>query len=306
MIRHARISRDRSRTIAARLLALLFALPLVATATIEVTDDRGETLVLDAPARRVISLSPHLTENLFAIGAGDRLVGVTSFSNYPPAALDIEIIGTYKDFDIERIIELEPDVVFGWISGNPATPIERMQAIGLPLFLTEPREPEHVAGEIERLGIITGLVEQSATVADTFMRRIDDLRTRYSNRSPVTVFYQVWNEPLITLGGDHLISKLIAGCGGVNVFAGLSALAPRVGVESVLERNPEAIITGGMGTRRPEWLDEWKRYEFLRAAADDNLFHVHPDLVQRHTTRLAEGMQALCEQIDTVRRRRAR
>lgn len=304
MTRATAILRERRAALAALLCAWLLAVPVVAAAAIEATDDRGATLVLDAPAHRIVSLSPHLTENLFAIGAGDRLVGVTSFSNFPPAALDIEIIGTYKDFDIERIVALEPDVIFGWISGNPAAPIARMEAIGLPLFLTEPREPEHVADEIERLGRITGLESQAGRVAESFMRRIRDLRSRYASRPPVSVFYQVWNEPLITLGGDHLISKLIAGCGGANVFSDLTSLAPRVGVESVLERNPEAIITGGMGERRPEWLDEWKRYEFLRAAANDNLFHVHPDLVQRHTTRLAEGMEALCEQIETVRQRR--
>ena len=143
-------------------------------------------------------------------------------------------------------------------------------------------------------------------VADAFMENISRLRNRYADREVVRVFYQIWNEPVITLGGDHLISKLITDCGGVNIFADVSSLAPRVSIESVLERDPEAIITGGMGDQRPAWLDEWKRYDFLSAARNEHLFHVHPDLVQRHTTRLADGMRILCEQIDTVRRQRAR
>ncbi len=296
---------------ARRRLATGFALWLalwlattVATAEIRVPDDRGETLVLDAPATRIISLAPHLTENLFAIGAGDSLVGVTTYSNYPPAAARIEIIGTYKDFDIERIVELDPDVVLGWTSGNPDEPIRRMQRIGLPLFLSEPREPAHVAEELRKLGALTGREAVAGKVADDFMHRITALRARYAHRDPVTVFYEVWNDPLITLNGEHLISKLLTGCGAVNVFAELASLAPRVSVEAVLERDPEAIITGGMGDRRPEWLADWLRYDFLRAAARDNLFHVHPDLVQRHTTRLADGMAALCELVETARGRR--
>ncbi len=289
----------------------LFALALVlllaagqALAVVSAVDDRGRTLHLEQPARRIISLAPHLTENLFAIGAGDRLVGVTTFSDHPPGARRIEIIGTYKDFDIERIIELDPDVVFGWISGNPAEPVARMDALGLPMFLTEPREIEHVAGEILRLGHLTGLDAEARRVAADFEARIDSIRRLYSKRDIVPVFYQVWHDPLITLSGDHLISKLITGCGGRNVFDDIDALAPRVGVEAVLARDPEAIITGGAGNVRPEWLDEWHRYGFLLAAKRDNLFHVNPDIVQRHTTRLADGMAALCEIIDTARRRR--
>ncbi len=284
----------------------LFAATVVyafAAADVRVVDDRGKLLQLEAPARRIISLSPHLTENLFAIGAGERLVGVTTFSNYPPPAKDIEVIGTYKDFDMERIVELEPDVVLGWLSGNPSGPVGRMEALGLRVYLTEPREPAHVADEIRRLGAITGRERAAARIAEEFMERISNLRRIYGSREPVRVFYEVWNDPLITLNGEHLISKLISGCGGINVFADLPSLAPKISMESVLERDPEAIITGGMGERRPEWLDEWKRFEFLRAVQHGNLFHVHPDLVQRHTTRLADGMATLCEQIDTVRRR---
>lgn len=273
-------------------------------ADIRVTDDRGAVIVLDRPATRIVSLTPHLTENLFSLGAGDRLVGVTTFSNHPPAARDIEIIGTNRDFDIERIAQLQPDIVLGWISGNPSEPVSRIERLGLPVYLTEPRDAEDLASELTRLGVLTGLSENATRVADRFMQRILELRSRYSGRDPVAVFYEVWNDPLITLNGEHIVSKLLHDCGAYNVFGDLATLAPKVSVEAVLARDPEAIITGGMGDKRPEWLDDWERYDFLRAVRHDNLFHVHPDLTQRHTIRLAQGMEAMCESIETARQRR--
>lgn len=295
---------NRGRRLAAALLLTLAATAAHGQAQVRVVDDRETEIFLARPAERIVSLTPHLTENLFAIGAGGRLVGVTTFSNHPPAARQIEIIGTYVDFDIERILELEPDVVVGWISGNPTEPVRKIERLGIPVYLTEPRSPEDVASELLRLGRLTGLSDNAERVAHRFLERIDGIRERYSHRDEVGVFYEVWNDPLMTLNGEHLVSKLLEGCGGFNVFSDLEALAPTVGVESVLDRNPEVIIAGGMGEHRPQWLDEWGRYPFLLAVERNNLFHVHPDLVHRHTTRLADGMEALCGFIEAARRKR--
>jgi iron complex transport system substrate-binding protein len=272
---------------------------------VEIEDSRGIRISLDRPAQRIISLAPHLTENLFAIGAGERLVGVTSFSDYPPEAANIEVIGSYKDFDIERIVELGPDLVVGWLSGNPVEAVAKLERLGVPVFLSEPRDPPDVAREIRLLGALTGLEPDAKRVSDRFMKTVSALSGKFARRSRVSVFYQVWSDPLITLNGDHLVSKLIDGCGGVNIFDELAPLAPRVSIESVIERNPEAIITGGTGAESPNEFNAWKRFPFLIAVQRDNLFHVNADLLQRHTTRLAQGMADLCEQIDRARARRA-
>ena len=251
--------------------------------------------------RRIVALAPHLTENLFAIGAGSLLVGVASFSDYPPKAGDIEVIGSDREFDIERIVELQPDLVVGWLTGNPAEATRKLEALGITVFLSEPGDPGDVADEIRTLGLLTGRETEATRVADRFLERISALRQRFASRAPVSVFYEVWGDPLITLNGDHLVSTLIEGCGGVNVFADLDALAPRIGVESVIRRNPDVIIAGGAGARRPDWLDDWNRFPFLEAVRRGNVFHVNADLVQRHTTRLAAGMAELCERIDRAR-----
>lgn len=269
---------------------------------IEVTDDRGKLIELNTPALRIISLAPHITENLFAIGAGDNIVGVTSYSNYPEAANDIELVGTYKQFDVEKIIVLEPDITIGWVSGNPDRQVKLIERFDIPVFLSEPRSFQDVAEEIRKLGQLTGNNQIASRVANDFLGEIESLSTQYGNKQPLDVFYQVWDNPMITLNGEHLVSRLIEGCGGRNVFASLPSLAPRISTEAVIEKDPDVIIASGVGSRPPEWLDEWYSFAFLKAVGKSNLFHVNPDLIERHTVRLADGMKAVCQILETARK----
>jgi iron complex transport system substrate-binding protein len=275
----------------------LFAEPLV------LQDGRGKSIRISQPVARIVSLAPYITENLFAIDAGDLLVGVTQYSDFPAAANKIEQVGTYKSFDFERIVDLEPDIVIGWISGNPSAHISKLESLGLTVFLTEPQTPENVAEDLRALGQISGKISKANAVANKYLTRISALRQTYSRRPPVQVFYQVWNNPLITLNDQHIISNLIRGCGGINVFGSLNTLAPKVGLESILAKDPDTIIASGMDKSRPEWLDDWRRYDFMQAVKLGNLYHVHPDILQRHTIRLADGMSELCDRIDKARRK---
>ncbi len=281
-------------------LAVLWPLS-VARADVSVVDDRGATVALSSPAHRIVALSPHLVENLFAIGAGPRIVATVTHSDYPAAAAGIEVIGSFDGFDIERVLEISPDLVVGWLSGNRLTDLEQLERLGIPVFLSEPRSPGDVARELISLGRLTGLDAAAARTASAFTEAIARTRSSFSTRSTVRVFYQVWNEPVITLGGQHMLSALISDCGGVNVFQAVAELAPTVSVESVLERDPDVIIASGESESRPPWLDAWKRFEFLRPVRRHALFHIDPNLVQRHTTRLADGFARLCELIDAVR-----
>ncbi len=287
--------------------ALLFALygaaaPLAAATC--VVDDAGREVCLDAPPERIISLSPHATEQLFAVGAGERIVGTVSHSDYPPEAEAIPRVGGYNQLDLERIVAKEPDLVVGWQSGNPSAQLERIEALGVPLYISEPRGFEDVARGLERLGRITGRAEAGAAAAADFREELADLAATYAERDPVTLFYQIWERPLMTVSDAHLIGEAIALCGGDNIFGDSERLAPRIDEESVIAADPEAIGAGGMGEERADWLDDWREYGDLTAVRRDNLFFIPPSVIQRHTPRILEGTRKLCEVLEEARQRR--
>lgn len=275
------------------LLALCWCtLPLHAAVTVQ--DDTGRSVTLSQPAARIVSLAPHITEQLFAIGAGEKIVGAVEYSDYPEQAQAIPRVGGYSRLDLERILALEPDLVVGWQSGNDARAIERLQGLGVTLYLSEPRRLPDIADGMVRLGALAGVAEQAAQQASAFRERLDALRRQNGDRKPVTLFYQIWNRPLMTVSGRHLINDVIALCGGRNIFAELDALTPTVSVEAVLAADPEVIIASGMGAERPEWLDEWKRWSQLQAVRNGQLFVIDPNIIQRATPRLLQGAERMC------------
>lgn len=298
--RHSRAARARRLL----LCAVAAAWALAARAQIVVRDDTGAEVRLTQPARRIISLAPNVTEMLFAAGAGDRIVGTVEYSDYPPAAARIARIGTYTSVDLEAIVALEPDLVIGWKSGNPSVDRQALMRQGVAWFWSEPRRLEDIARDLERFGRLAGTSQAADSAAAAYRARLADLRQRYARRAPVRVFYQIWTDPPITVGGAQIISSVIGLCGGINVFGDLAALAPQVSVEAVLAADPEVIVASGMEPARPRWLDDWRRWPGLTAAARDNLFFIPPDLIQRHTPRLLEGAAQLCGDLDQARRRR--
>ena len=252
-------------------------------------------------ALRVVSLAPHLTEMLFEIGAGEQVVGTVNYSNYPAAALQIPQVGGYNRLDLEAIIARQPDLIVGWESGNAPTELAQLRRLGFELHVTEPRQLEDVASVMEQLGKLLGRESQATIRGEQFRIRLQQLRDQYRQQRPVRVFYQVWNRPLITINREQIISHVIELCGGENVFADLDALSPQISVEAVLERNPQVIIASGMGEARPEWLDAWSRFPMLQAVKRNNLYHVPPDILQRHGPRLVEGAEQLCKALQNAR-----
>ncbi|ATE62315.1 cobalamin-binding protein [Thauera sinica] len=295
------------RRTALRLFSLFLATlaAALAHAAVEVTDDTGRPLRLEHPAQRIVSLAPHITELLFAAGAGGKVVGVVAHSDYPPAAATLPQVGTYPRVDLEAVAALKPDLVIAWKSGNRDAHLERLAALGIPVYVNEPRSLEAVAQSLEQFGRLAGTGDVANAAAAAFRQRRAALAARYGTRPPVRLFYQVWNQPLTTINDEQVISDAIRLCGGVNVFGGLGPLAPRIGTEAVLAANPEAIVASGMADARPEWLDQWKRWPDLAASAAGNLYFIPPDLIQRHTPRLLDGAERLCAQLEEVRAKRA-
>ncbi len=279
---------------------LLVLLPVSAPA-LEVTDDTGQRVHLDKPARRIISLAPHITELLFAAGAGDAVVGAVSYSDYPPEATRLANVGSYESLNLEAIVALQPDLVVAWKSGNSGLQIEQLSRLGLPVFYSEPRRLEDIASNLQRLGRLAASENHANVAAARFSIHYRQLEARYSRAMPVRVFYEIWHRPLITVSGKHLISQVIKLCGGRNIFAGLAALAPTVNPEAVLAANPEVIIASGMATQRPEWLDRWRNWPQIAAVKHRQLYFIPPDLLQRQTPRVLEGAERLCEQLEQAR-----
>lgn len=283
-------------------MACLLALP--AHAEVNVVDDTGATVRLATPARRIVSLAPHVTEMLYVAGAGEKLVGVVDYSDYPEAAKALRRIGGYSKLDLEVIAALKPDLAIGWESGNSPASIARLRALGIPVHLSQPERIDDVARHLERYGELAGTQATARAAATAFRTRLAALREHYEQRPKVRTFYQVWKQPLLTVGGGQVISDAIRLCGGENVFADLKPLAPTVALEAVLAADPEAVVASGMDEARPEWLDDWRQWKNMTAVKRDNLFFVPPDLIQRHTPRIADGIERLCKHLDTARGRR--
>ncbi|MBK6510542.1 MAG: cobalamin-binding protein [Haliea sp.] len=268
---------------------------------IQVEDSLGRKLVLSQPAMRVVSLAPHLTEVVFAAGAGDQLVGAVAYSDYPKAAQAVPRVGSYDNVSVESLVALNPDLVLAWYSGNGPELIKRVESLGLNVFVFESKTMESVAESLRVVGTLTGNETTAAAAADAFLQQLSHLRDTYSTRQEISMYYQIWDEPLMTLNGDHLISDVVKLCGGRNVFADSPVLVSRISVESVIRADPQVIIASGMGEARPEWLDDWRKWTSMTAVKNKQLYFVPPDVLQRHTPRIIEGATLMCEKLQLAR-----
>jgi iron complex transport system substrate-binding protein len=279
---------------------LLAACTPVVAAAVSAFYDEGSTVTLSAPAARNVSLAPHATELLFAIGAGDSIVGTTEHADFPPEARSIPRVARAHGVDVERIAALRPDLVVVWGSGFPPGVIASVRRLGVPVFVSEPRTLADVAFSLQRLGMLTAHDGNSA--AEAFNAKIAALRTRYAHRHTVRVFYQVWANPLMTLSGRHVISEAIGLCGGQNVFAGLAPIAPQVSVEAVVAADPQVIITAEPGAQPGDALGMWRRFPTLSATRHGQFYTLDADRMNRHGPRLADEIEVLCAAIEQTRR----
>jgi iron complex transport system substrate-binding protein len=256
-----------------------------------------------APPARIVSLTPHLTELLFAIGAGDRIVATVDFADYPVAARDLPRVGSGARLDLEALRALQPDLVLAWRSGNPLAQVEQVERLGIRVVWSESRRLDAVADELERLGALVGTPQRAAAVAAAYRRRLERLRARFAERPPVRVFYQFWDQPPMTLNDDHLVGDVLRLCGAVNVFGDLPDLVPRVAVEAVLAADPDVIVIGAPEADVVAWGAKWTAFPGLRAVRAGNVIGADPDLLNRATPRTLDGAQALCAALDQARRR---
>lgn len=251
---------------------------------------------------RIVTLAPNLTELVYWAGAGERLVGVSAYSNHPPAALDLPVVGDAFMIDQEQLAVLEPDLLLVWEGGTPAHVVDELRARGYRVEAMRTNSVADVARAIVRIGELTGHAETANHTASMFEQRLAEIGAAHRDRPDITVFYQVSARPLYTVNGGHFVSEIIELCGGSNVFADLGELAPTIEVEAVVERDPEVFLAGS--DAGPDAFSEWRRWPQLAANRYGNHFILPGDVVSRATPRLLDGAAAVCEVLEEARQRR--
>jgi len=287
-------------------LLILVAMAAPVRAEVVVTDDAGQVVRLRAPAQRIVSLAPHATELLFAAGAGRRVVGVSAYSDYPAAARGLPQVSGGMRLDLERILALRPDLAVGWQSGNTRADLEKLAALGIPVFFAEPQRLDAVPDTLIRLGRLAGSESEAQTAATLYREELARLRARYRDRRPVRVFFEIGMQPLMTLSHAHLASDVLALCGGRNVFAASSLLALEVSVEAVMLQDPDAILFSDELGTADGVRDWWRERVALRAVRASRIYAVPAALVLRQSPRVLQGAQHVCESLDAARATLAR
>jgi len=252
-------------------------------------------------APRIISLSPHITELLFAAGAGDRIVGVDDSSDYPAAVAGIARVGEPAALDVEALLKLKPTLIVLWDSGTPASRKTQLERLNLRLYVTDQRRLDDIGTALIEFGRLAGTEAAAAAAARRYGLELAQLRSRYAGRSRLSVFYQVWDRPLYTLSGAHVVSEVLSLCGGDNVFADLSTLAPAIDKEAVLARDPDVILIAATGAEGARQTLDWSRFSNLRAVRDHRVFAVDPSLTGRMAPRILQGVREVCGLLDSAR-----
>jgi iron complex transport system substrate-binding protein len=285
------------------------ALLLSVAAAVSVGFLAATAVMADAPvgttptprSPRILSLAPNLTEIAYAAGAGSLLVGTVEFSDYPVAAKAVPRVGDAWRVDAERVLELRPDVVLVWPTGTPEPTISRLRSLGLNIVEVPTQSLADVPRALRQVGRLAGTAAVAERKAKDFETRVAQQRAQYAHRSPLSVFIQIDDEPIYTVNGRHVISEIVALCGGRNVFADLPQLAPPISAEAVLAADPQVILSTDDTIARP--LELWSQWPRMKAVRSGNVFKLPSDLVTRASPRLAQGVEVTCSALERARAR---
>jgi len=259
------------------------------------TDVRGYRIELHSAPQRIVALAPSLTEILFSLGLGDRIAGVTDFSDFPPETARLPKVGSYKNLSVEAVLNLNPDLVVGVVDGNPLHDLERIRDLHVPVYLVDPKTIPGMLESIEKIGAITDRAEAARDLVDKLQKRLDCISRLTKGLPRPLVLLQIEQDPLVTVNGDTLQSQLIELAGGRNLAADESARYPRYSLETVLFRQPEVIIISTMQENAglTKQLDRWNRFPALPAVRNHRLYMIQSDLIARAAPRILDGLEAM-------------
>ena len=291
---------------------LVLALALAAAATLAgaaghagpvrtVTDDSGKAVSVRAPPLRIVSLSPGATEMLFAAGAGNQVAATVEYSDVPPEARRVPRIGDAVAIDLERLVRMHPDVVVAWPSGGNPAQRGKIARLGIPVYEQQAQRLADLAPSIRRLGTLAGTDPEAETAARGIEVRLAALRRTYAgaageSRHP-SVLLEVWNRPIYTVGGRHLMTDALELCGARNLFADLPEPGPVVDIEAVIARDPDIIIAAGPPGESAGWIADWRRFGTLRAVRGERLLAFEDQALSRLGPSVLDATEALCRAI---------
>ncbi|OPA97564.1 cobalamin-binding protein [Pseudomonas fluorescens] len=239
-------------------------------------------------AERVVSLAPSLSEIVVELGATDRLVGVLDGGDRPAALANVPSVGHYGQLNMERLLSLKPDLILLWPGSVGPAQREQLQRLNIPVYVAEPHSLEQLTTQVQAIAEQLGRQEAGRQLAAQLRQRLAELRQRYQRAEPLRVFYQVWNQPLYTVGGGQIISDALTVCGARNVFDDLELPAPQVSIESVLQRDPEVILVGDQAQK-----EDWKVWPAMAARV-----RLVPDKgLERPSGQMVEAVARLCQVI---------
>ena len=239
-------------------------------------------------AERVVSLAPSLSEIVVELGAADLLVGVLDGGERPAELVKVPSVGHYGQLDMERLLSLNPDLILLWPGSVGLAQREQLQRLNIPVYVAEPHSLEQLTTQVQAIAEQLGRADAGRQLAAQLRERLAGLRQRYQRVEPLRVFYQVWNQPLYTVGGGQIISDALSVCGARNVFDDLKLPAPQVSIESVLQRNPEMILVGDQAQK-----DAWKAWPSMAARVQ-----LVPDKgLERPSGQMLEALARLCQVI---------
>ncbi|WP_258872563.1 cobalamin-binding protein [Thalassotalea euphylliae] len=300
-----------SKSVMHQLLCLLALMPLVIgqqalaqsdnNRSVEVTS--ADTFTAAKPAQRIVALAPHIVEMLFEIGAGDRIVATVEYANHPAAAKAIPRIGNHAGVSMEKLLSYQPDLVLFWQGGNQAQDLAKMRSLGLNVRLSDPKALEDVAKELVMLGELTGQTHIAQHRAEQFMAKLHHIEAQYQGKQALSVFYQLWSAPLMTINQASWINQLITSCNATNVFANAPTKTPQVSIENVLVAMPEVIVipdaSSAAGSKQPD--AGWQQWPQIPAVKKQQIIHTQGDVMHRFSSNMLTGLADMCQQLDSFR-----
>ena len=282
---------------------LLLSSPIAfANIAISVTDDSGSKVELKKPATRIVALAPHITELLYESGAGKQVIGVVDYSDFPEEAKSKSKVGSYVNINIEAVLALNPDLIVAYTGGNPPRQLEQLKKLDIPIYFSNPKSIPEIISNIRKMGQLTGHEKQATQRADQLQQRYIQLTKKYAKAEPVSIFIQIWDKPLMSVDNSHIIGQAVEICGGKNLFPSMVSAFAQVSIESVISRNPQAILM--METHveskktqiiSPEW-------STMQATTNSQLLSIDENLLYRASGRLLDGTEQLCKKLDGTRK----
>lgn len=297
------------------LAALLPAPAYCQPEPIRFIDDAGQALQLHTPARRIVALSPHITEMLFFVGAGAQVVGVAQASDFPAEVARLPVVASHNDINLEAVVRLKPDAVIAWGRGAANPKLDRLKSMGLRVVYSDPQTPAGIAENMQWMAQMAGTESHASPLIDAWRSRLMQIESQQASPGnsggntgstevrfdDPLVFYQVWDKPLMTVNRRHLIAQAIALCGGRTQFADLALQTPTVSVEAVVRGNPDVILYTDDRKRSLDWGKQWSVWRNVKAVRASHVFSLPPDLIVRPGPRYLDGVERVCDVLNRVK-----